>query len=546
MVIMNLKGILNSRQAGIKKATLIMVVSVLISRVLGLLRDRFLAGFFGASIDLDIYFTAFRIPDFIYSIIFAGGITVSFLPIFSEYFKKDKEEAWKIVNYVLNLFLVLYFLVFFVFVAFTPQLVSYLAPGFDALAQAKTVELTRLVFLSVFFFGLSSILTVILNYFNLFLAYSLAPILYNLGIIFGIVFLSPHWGVFGAGLGVVLGSLLHFLIQVPGAKNSGFSYRAVFSLGHKAIKEFFHLIGPRIISSSSVQFSFVIITLIASGIGEGAISVFNLSNNLRYLPVGVIGIPFATAAFPALAKLWAGREKEEYLKRFRMVFSSVLYFSFPVGVLIFLLKDQIVKIVFQTGAFSGSAVEITAACLGLYFLSTSAQCLVPIVLRGFFSLKDSITPTVISLFFVLINALLCFFFVNLSSYGNVFSQIIINVFGFTALADIKILSLVLAFNFSLLFEFFFLIYFFYRKVGNFGVREVLVSFLKILASTAVMALFLIFLLNHWPASLPLFGELIWFCFVCLVAGAIYLLLTYFLKTEESGFLKKFLTKRNED
>ena len=114
---MNLNGILNSRQAGIKKATLIMVVSVLISRVLGLLRDRFLAGFFGASIDLDIYFTAFRIPDFIYSIIFAGGITVSFLPIFSEYFKKNKEEAWKIVNYVLNLFFVLYFLVFFVFVA---------------------------------------------------------------------------------------------------------------------------------------------------------------------------------------------------------------------------------------------------------------------------------------------------------------------------------------------------------------------------------------------------------------------------------------------
>ncbi|MDD5696879.1 MAG: lipid II flippase MurJ, partial [Candidatus Pacebacteria bacterium] len=109
---MNFNGILNSRQAGIKKATLIMVISVLISRVLGLVRDRFLAGFFGASVDLDIYFTAFRIPDLIYSIIFAGGITVSFLPIFSEYFRKDKKEAWKIVNYVLNLFFVLYFLVF--------------------------------------------------------------------------------------------------------------------------------------------------------------------------------------------------------------------------------------------------------------------------------------------------------------------------------------------------------------------------------------------------------------------------------------------------
>ncbi|MDD5696816.1 MAG: lipid II flippase MurJ, partial [Candidatus Pacebacteria bacterium] len=450
------------------------------------------------------------------------------------------------VNYVLNLFFVLYFLVFFVFVAFTPQLVSYLAPGFDALAQAKTVELTRLVFLSVFFFGLSSILTVILNYFNLFLAYSLAPILYNLGIIFGIVFLSPHLGIFGAGLGVVLGSFLHFLVQLPGARNSGFSYRAVFSLSHKAVKDFFYMIGPRIISSSSVQFSFVIITLIASGIGEGAISIFNLSNNLRYLPIGVIGIPFATAAFPALSKLWAGREKEEYLKRFKMVFSSVLYFSFPVGILIFLLKDQIVRIVLQTGAFSGSAAEITAACLGLYFLSTSAQCLVPIVLRGFFSLKDSITPTIISLFFMVVNAFLCFFFVNLSSSANVFSQIIGNVFGFTALADVKILSLVLAFNFSLLLEFFFLIFSFCRKVGDFGFKQALVSFLKVLVSTIAMALFLVFILNYWPVALPLFWELVWFSFVCLAAGAVYLLSSRLLKTEESGFLNKLFTKRNED
>jgi len=170
------------------------------------------------------------------------------------------------------------------------------------------------------------------------------------------------------------------------------------------------MIGPRIISSSSVQFSFIIITLIASGIGEGAISVFNLSNNLRYLPIGVIGIPFATAAFPALSKLWTAKRKEEFRERFRMVFSSVLYFSFPVGALMFLLRKPIVSIVFQTGAFKGTAVEITAACLGLYFLSTAAQCLAPIILRGFFSLKDSLTPALISFFFMLVNCFSLLFF----------------------------------------------------------------------------------------------------------------------------------------
>jgi len=200
------------------------------------------------------------------------------------------------------------------------------------------------------------------------------------------------------------------LVQFPGAKNSGFKYQAIFSFNHKAIKDFFLMIGPRIISSSSVQFSFIIITLIASGIGEGAISVFNLSNNLRYLPIGVIGIPFATAAFPALSKLWTAKRKEEFRERFRMVFSSVLYFSFPVGALMFLLRKPIVSIVFQTGAFKGTAVEITAACLGLYFLSTAAQCLAPIILRGFFSLKDSLTPALISFFFMLVNCFSLLFF----------------------------------------------------------------------------------------------------------------------------------------
>jgi putative peptidoglycan lipid II flippase len=526
---MDFNEILNSKQSGIKTATFIMVFSVLISRVLGLLRDRFLAGYFGASVDLDIYFTAFRIPDLVYSIIFAGGITVSFLPIFSEYFKKDKQEAWKVVNYVLNIFFILYFVFLLLFIVFTPQLISYLAPGFSAYAQATTVDLTRLVFMSVLFFGMSSVMAALLNYFNNFFAYSLAPILYNLGIIFGIIFLSPYFGIFGAGLGVVLGSLLYLLVQIPGAISNGFRYKPIISFNHKAIKDFFNMVGPRIISSSSVQFGMAIVTLIASGIGTGAIAIFNLSNNLRYLPIGVIGIPFATAVFPALSKLWVEENKKEFLNKFRSVFMSVLYFSFPVGVLIFLLREQIVRIIFQTGSFGYEAVNITAACLGLYFLSTVAQCLGPILLRGFFSLKDSKTPTIIALFFVVFNSLACYFFVV---YANYFINISQMFFGIVDLSQVKVLGLVLAFNMSLLVEFILLLLLFYRKVGDFGIKEIFISFAKIVLATITMSIGIVFVLSVWPSSLSFIYDLLWFCIACLVAIIVYIVFSYVLGIEE--------------
>lgn len=522
---MDFNDILNSKQTGIKKATLIMVVSVLISRVLGLLRDRFLAGYFGASIDLDIYFTAFRIPDLVYSIIFAGGITVSFLPIFSDYFKKNKEEAWKIVNYILNLFFVLYALFLLIFIIFTPQLISYLAPGFDVVSQQTTVDLTRLVFISVLFFGVSSVMAAILNYFNNFLAFSIAPILYNLGIIFGIIFLSPHFGIFGAGIGVVLGSILYLLVQIPGAVNNGFRYKPIISLNHKAIKEFFDMVGPRIISSSSVQFGMAIVTLIASGIGAGAIAVFNLSNNLRYLPIGIIGIPFATAVFPALSKSWVDGNKEEFFKKFRSVFESILYFSFPIGVLIFMLREQIVRIVFETGSFGGEAVAITSSALGLYLLSTVAQCLGPILLRGFFSLKDSKTPTIIALFFVVFNSLMCYFFV---SYGENFINLSETIFGVSEISQVKVLGLVFAFNLSLFAEFLLLLFLFYRKVGDFGIKKISSYFFKVIVATGIMVLSVLTSVGFWPSSLPLIHDLFWFFIICIIAGVTYIAFSFLL------------------
>lgn len=544
---MSLNGFLNSKQNTVIGATVILTIAVLMSRVLGLIRDRLLAGAFGASTSLDVYFAAFRIPDLVYSIIFAGGVIVSLLPLFSDLQNKDKEKSWDAINNILNIFMVFFVVSSALFFIFTPQIISSMVSGFDEQAKEMTISLSRLIFVSVFFFGLSSVFSTVLNYFNRFVSYSIAPILYNLGIIFGIVFLSPYWGVFGAGLGVVIGSCLHFLIQVPSAIKCGYRYKFIIDLKSRELRDFVGLIIPRAIASSSSQINFIITTFIASGIGAGAISVFNLSNNLRYLPIGIIGVSFATAVFPLLSKLWTEEKKEEFNLNFRKVFKEVLYVSFPIGILIFVLRNEIVEIVLKSGQFGSSAVEITAAALGIYVLSTFAQCLVPVLLRGFFSLKDTITPTLIAIFFVILNVYLSFFFVDIFSASNVFTSAVKNILGLDGAMTFPVLGLVLAFNTGLLFEFILLFYFFCKKVGDFGIRNILISFLKILFSSIAMGFVAAKLL---PLAGEYFGDSfagvsMQFVSICSVSFLVYVLLTMLLRMQEAKSVKTIIFK-NED
>jgi putative peptidoglycan lipid II flippase len=564
---MSIRDFFNSEQKSIKIAALIMVITVLLSRFLGLIRDRLLAGTFGASVDLDIYYAAFRMPDLIYSIIFAGGIIVSFLPIFSEYQKKNKEDSWKIANSILNIFAVLYGTFFIVFFFLSPDLISVLIGKFTPEYQSKAIELTRLIFVAVFFFGLSSIFSTILNYFQRFVAYSLAPLLYNLGIILGTIFLSPHYGIFGPGIGVVIGAMLHFLIQVPVAIKCGYKYKPNINFKHPGLINFFKLVVPRIIASSSSQIDFLAATFFASVVGIGAISVFNLSYNLSYLPIGILGVSFATAVFPLLAKLWTEQNKTEFYSNFRKTFLEVLYVAFPVGLLIFVLRNQIVEIIYRVGKFDESAVAITAACLGLYFLSTATQCLVPILLRGFFSIKNTITPTLIALVYMTVDVLLMFPFVVLFGGNPNFSftifgsqinfvlpqfiqanSFLINsakwLFQANGLENFPLMGLVLIFNLSSLIEFSLLFIFFYRKVGDFGIKQIAVSFAKILFASIIMAIAGFFVLTQIQ---PLFASGFWgalaeFMIVLIVCVAIYLFMTFILKSPEIKFVGRYFNK----
>jgi len=486
---MPIRKLLNSRSKSVNQAAIILAVAVFFSQLLGILRDRILAKTFGAGLDLSIYYAAFSVPDFVYSIIFAGSIIVAFLPVFADHYTKDKEEAWEMANYVLNAFLVFTLAISGVLFLFAPQFIHLIAPGFDPEAQSKTVALTRLMLLSPIIFGLSSFLSSILQYFNRFLAYSLAPLLYNLGIILGVIFLAPRFGIFGAGLGVVIGAAAHLLIQVPAASKCGFKYRPLFDLKHPAVFKILNLTFFRSVAASLNQINFMAITAVASGISAGAVAIFKLSYNLSFFPIGIFGVSLAMAAFPSLSQNWTDGKKEEFYKNFSTAFRQVLYISLPIGILFYLLKDPIVGFLLQSGKFGMRDASLTAACLGIYSLAILPQCLMPLILRGFFSVKDTKTPVILSALFMALNIFLAVGFVALAGKANVFSSFLGSIFGFKPSPSLQMVSLCLAFLIALIFQFFLFMFSLYRKIGDFGIKEIGESFVKMLPAAFVLFAF---------------------------------------------------------
>ncbi|MBU4466939.1 hypothetical protein KKF47_02660, partial [Patescibacteria group bacterium] len=171
-----------------------------LSAILGLFRDRLLASNFGASRELSIYAASFRIPDLVYNLLIAGGLSIAFLPVFADYFSRDKKRAWEIASNILNIFIVFLTGLSIVFCIFTPWLIKFIVPGFSLTERQEVINLTRILFLSPVLFGMANILSGVLQYFQKFVALGMAPILYNLGIIFGIIFLSPRMGILGVGV----------------------------------------------------------------------------------------------------------------------------------------------------------------------------------------------------------------------------------------------------------------------------------------------------------------------------------------------------------
>lgn len=550
-----LNHIFNSQTKTVTFAAILLALSSLTSGILGLVKNRLLAFRFGAGQEADIYFAAFRIPDFVYGILIVGGITAAFLPVFSEYFKETKEgspnqkwspEAREFANNILNCFLILLILVCGILAIITPFIVKFIVPGFSPENKALTAALTRIMFLSPILFGISGIFSGILHYFNRFLIYSLAPILYNLGIIFGILFLFPIFGIFGLAYGVILGAFLHLLIQLPAARISGFQYKLIFNFLSPGFKKILKLMLPRTIGSAAYHFNLIIVTAIASTLTVGSISVFNYSNNLYYFPIGLIGISFALSSFPVFSKFWANGQKKEFLSNFSSSFRQILFFIVPSGLLMFLLRAQIVRLILGTGKFGWWETRLTAASLGIFCLGIFAASLTPLLTRAFFALKDTKTPVTINIGAMAFNIILCFLFIFLLKFPNIFRDFVAEVLRLQGIERFEVIGLPLALSLAAIFELFLLLIFFVRKIGDFKAKEIFQSAKKILIASILLLIAAYFVRQAATTFVNMqtfFGIFLQTVITALAGVFIYFLVAFLLKSPEIKTLKLAILKQ---
>ncbi|MFH0950997.1 MAG: murein biosynthesis integral membrane protein MurJ [bacterium] len=401
-----IRRLFNQKINSITMAAFLVAMSSLISRLLGIFRDRILAGQFGAGDTLDVYYAAFRIPDLIFNLIVLGALSAGFVPIFTNLIKdkKDHPVAWQLVNYILNIVLLVTGGLAVVGIIFAPQLMHLITPGFSPEKLEQVVVLTRIMFISPVILGLSSVLGGSLQSFKRFFAYSLSPIFYNLGIIIGALYLVPVWGVYGLAWGVVGGSVLHAVIQMPTLISLGWHYRWEISWRSVQVKNIFKMMTARTLTLAINQLNLVVITIIASTLASGSLSVFNLANNLQSFPIGIFGISFAIAVFPTLSAHAFDRQK--LIMYFSRTLRQILFFIVPATVLILALRAQLVRVILGSGQFDWQDTVMTINTLAYFSLSLFAQATLPLLVRVFYARHDSKTPFYLGLVSVAVNILL--------------------------------------------------------------------------------------------------------------------------------------------
>lgn len=374
-------------------AAFLVGASSLASRFLGVVRDRILAGSFGAGDTLDVYYAAFRIPDLIFNLLVLGALSAGFIPAFTNLLKnddKDKSEAWKLANNILNLLALSLMALMIVGIIFAPFFMKLITPGFSGVKMAQTVALTRIMFLSPLLLGLSGVLGGILQSTKRFFAYSLSPLFYNLGIIAGAYWLAPRWGMVGLAWGVVLGSAMHALVQLPAVRQLGWRWHPVADWRDKGVRLILRMMTARTLALASNQINLLVVTIIASTLASGSLAVFNLANNLQSFPIGIFGISFAIAVFPVLSV--HAFNKEKLISRLSSSVRQILFFIIPSMVIFILLRAQIVRLILGTGKFNWNDTVLTMNTLSLFAISFFAQALIPLFTRVFYARHDSKTP----------------------------------------------------------------------------------------------------------------------------------------------------------
>lgn len=378
---------------GLHEAAYLLAFFALSSQLLALVRDKLLAYTFGASHELDVYYAAFRIPDLLFASVGSLVSASILLPYFIEKFGKSNEEGRSFSDSIFTVFSALMIIGAVIVFFLAPWLTPKLIPGFANDPYLPQLILSvRIMLLSPLFLGLSNLFSSLTQMRHRFLVYGASPVVYNLGIIAGVLFIYPVGGISGLAIGVAVGAFLHMAIQIPFLSHENLTPRLTRVIDWSKMKSIILNSLPRTVTLSANQLASFVLVAIASLMAPGSISIFNFAFNLQGVPLTIIGASYSSAVFPTLSRLYFEKNTKEFLEKMIASAQHIIFWSMPIMVLFIVLRAQIVRTVLGSGAFDWADTRLTAAMLALFVISTIGQSLIVLFVRAFYAEGKTAKP----------------------------------------------------------------------------------------------------------------------------------------------------------
>ncbi len=376
------------------------------SRLIGLVREVIIARQFGTSGEYDAYLAAFRIPDLLFLLIITGSFGSAFIPVFRGLLDEDEDDAWRLASAVITWTALLVVAASVIVLLFADPIARHLvAPGLSPELQALSARIMRILLLAQLFIGMGIAAKGILETHHRFAVPGLAPLLYNLGIIFGALFLAGRWGVTGLAIGVVLGGLMHFVIQIPELLKVGLVYRPTLRRV-AGLRDVAAMLGPRIIGQAAFQINFIVVTYMATREGEGKVSAINYAWAIMMLPNAVMGQSFGTVLFPTMTAQSERGDLDGLRETLTGGLRDLLFLAMPASIGLFAFREEIIRTIFESGAFSSASTELVVAPLAFFALALIFYSLVEVLARTFYAMRIVNVPVIAGVSIMIINVIL--------------------------------------------------------------------------------------------------------------------------------------------
>jgi len=516
-----------SENKSITKAASTIGMGTLSSRILGFLRDMVIAHFFGASMAADAFFVAFRIPNLWRRLVGEGSLTISFIPVYTEYLtQKPKEEVKELTDIVFTIGGLLLLLITLLGIFFSPILIKIIAPGFTKISEKfqLTVTLNQIIFPYLFFMGLFAISMGILNSLRHFFAPSFAPIFLNISIISSVFIFYHNFKrpVMALAIGVLIGGIIQFLFQIPFLLKKGVTFRFNFNLRHPAIKRIGSLMIPGLIGTAVYQLNVFIDTIFASFLPSGSISYLFFADRLMEFPLGIFAIAIGMASLPSLSSLASQGKMEELRDTLSFTFRLTSFISIPSMVGLIALKTPIINLLFQRGLFDYSATVMTAKALLFYSIGLWAIAGARTIVPAFYSLQDTWTPLKIALICLCANV----------------------IFNAIFIIPLRHAGLALATSLSSTLNLILLVRGASKKLGKIDIKKDLKSLIRIFFCSLPMGLIvhMVFYLRDWSITGDEVSKVLLLGTGIFIGIGVYLIFSYLAKNEEMIFLIKMIKK----